>query len=193
MGSYRPLHTYEQHSDTLHLPLPTRLESLKQKEKKTKDKMPMSHFTFLEKISEGLFVEGVNHRRGGEKPIDIAASSPQQLEDLIQSSNRRCQRPRVGRPRLHDEHHPACYSIFHRLARAQDDMTVATPPSNKKSSKKPAKTRGTKRRLVDSDCEPETDDEDNFRGVCVRSRFGSTKAYLERVERRMGTSYGYGG
>ena len=104
MGSYRPLHTCEQRSDTLHLPLPSRLESLKQKEKKTKDKMPMSHFTFLEKISEGLFVEGVNHRRGGEKPIDIAASSPQQLEDLIQSSNRRCQRPRVGRPRLHDEH-----------------------------------------------------------------------------------------
>eukprot|EP00967_Tisochrysis_lutea_P072198 scaffold96154_cov17-Tisochrysis_lutea.AAC.1 len=53
-------------------------------------------------------------------------------------------------------YHPA-----HRLTRAQDDMDVPTPPSTKRSSRTPARSRGTKRRLVDSDSELEIDDDDN--------------------------------
>ena len=54
----------------------------------------MNHFSFLEKISEGLFIEGFNEGRADADCIDLSSYLTEHLEDLVQTSRRRCQRPR---------------------------------------------------------------------------------------------------
>lgn len=193
-------------------------------------KMPMSHFRFLEMISEGLFIEGFNHGRAAADHVKLEAYTTEQLEELVDTSKRRCQRPRMraARQNIRDnllcaqhesmsEHqirsvpkwaidrgraycgltccpettnkasssshrhkqaprakagsgvwcvrcerafHPACYTIYHRGAQSFDELVVSTPPSATTSKSSTGRARGTKRRLVDSESEEETDQDE---------------------------------
>mmetsp|Transcript_6641 Transcript_6641/g.20704 ORF Transcript_6641/g.20704 Transcript_6641/m.20704 type:complete len:190 (+) Transcript_6641:296-865(+) len=181
----------------------------------------MSHIEFLEKISEGLFIEGVNYRRPKSKHMKFDSYTTEQLAELVETSKHRCQRPRMEAPRQNMHHdflcaehddigehhirsvpkwaivrgrahctrgycpdaaskasssshrhkqaprakagsgvwcvrcqrafHPACYTIFHRGAQTFDELAVMTPPCTKTPAKTAGRSRGTKRRLVDSD------------------------------------------
>ena len=53
--------------------------------------------------------------------------------------------------------HPSCYSIYHRYAKSMDEPDVMTPASasGKKTNRCAGRSRGTKRRLIDSDSEEE--------------------------------------
>lgn len=77
-------------------------------------KMPMSHFRFLEMISEGLFIEGFNHGRAAADHVKLEAYTTEQLEELVDTSKRRCQRPRMraARQNIRDNLPP---SMLHDL------------------------------------------------------------------------------